>query len=131
MRVMKQIDNRQNKLIQLKAGMKPFPPPGAGAADQPQSSLAAELHKGGAVLGLVSNILFATKIAQAAKHCHLSVHNFDRAQPLVEHAKEKPPLLVILDWDGCEAEAYKVLKEIQANADLKTVAAIGYRTNPT
>ena len=84
------------------------------------------IQKGGAVYALVANILMATRIAQAAKHCHLSVHNFDKAQSLMTQALQKAPILVILDWDACEAEAFKVLKEMTGNADLKGVPVIGF-----
>lgn len=83
-------------------------------------------NPGGIIYGLVKDLHVATRIAQAAKHCHLTVHNFDQAAPLVAHAKERKPILVILDWDGCEAEAFKVLKEMHDNADLKSVANVGY-----
>ena len=81
---------------------------------------------GGMVYGLVKDILLATKVAQAAKQAHLGVHNFDKAEPLLEHAKTHKPSLVILDWDGCEAEAFKVLKEMNQNADLTDVTNVGY-----
>lgn len=68
----------------------------------------------------------ATRIAKAAKQCHLDVHNFDNAGALIRHVQEKKPILIILDWDTREAEAFKVLKELGANADLKGVATIGY-----
>ena len=124
---MKPIDNRQNKLMQAKAESKHFTKdrPVAGHAPESEGPAVLPTH-GGAVYGLVSNLLFASKIAQSAKHCHLSVHNFDKAAPLVEHAKKKAPALVILDWDGCEAEAFKLLKEFRENADLKAVPTIGY-----
>jgi len=47
--------------------------------------------QGGTVFGLVRSLFFATKIAEAAKHCHLGVHNFDHANALIEHAKQKHP----------------------------------------
>lgn len=123
---MKQIDNRQNKLQQLKAQMHPFHKSPAPAGAGEPAGQAASPHAGGIVYGLVKDLLVATKIAQAAKHCHLAVHNFDKAEPLVLHAKERKPMLVILDWDGCEAEAFKVLKEMSGNADLKRVPSMGY-----
>jgi PleD family two-component response regulator len=124
----KRIDYRQNKLIQTKAasrggGKEGHPFPQAGA--QPQAPLPGAA-KGGALLGLVSDLLMATKIAQAAKHNHLGVHNFDRAGALVEHAASKRPFLVILDWDGCEAEAFKVLKAFREDAVLKGIPTVGY-----
>ena len=123
---MKPTDNRQNKFIQLKAQQDYFKKSHPGGEKFADEALPLGVGKGGAVFGLVSNILLATKIAQSAKHCHLGIHNFDKAEPLLEHAKTKPPLLVILDWDGCEAEAFKVLKAFAAHADLKHIPTAGY-----
>ncbi len=82
--------------------------------------------KGGSVFGLVSDLSMATRIAKAARQCHLAVHNFDHAEALIRHAREKAPVLIILDWDKREAESFKVLKELRSNADVKGVATIGY-----
>lgn len=76
--------------------------------------------------GLLKDIQVATKVAQAVKLCKGTVHNFDRSQPLIEHMKTRKPVMVLLDWDGCEAEGFKVLKEMRENADLKSVPSIGY-----
>ena len=127
---MKQTDNRQNKLQQVKAQARPFSKTGAlsGAAGHAAelSGGGPALSHGGIVYGLVRDLFVATKIAQAAKHCHLAVHNSDKADTLWAHAKERKPVLVILDWDGCEAEAFKFLKEMGQNADFKMVPSVGY-----
>ena len=128
---MKPIDNRQNKLMQMKAAAQHVPAARTFSPERPLGETEEGAGKGGAVFGLVSNLLVASKIAQSAKHCHLAVHNFDKAAPLIEHAKQKPPILVILDWDGCEAEAFKCLKELASNADLKGVPSVGYLSQKT
>ena len=123
---MKQIDNRQQKLIQMKAqtrasqGERPRP------GDRSEASAGGEASRGGSVFGLVSNLLVASKIAQSGKQHHLSVHNFDKAEALLAHARAKAPALILLDWDGCEAEAFKVLKEISAEERLKKIPTVGY-----
>ena len=124
---MKQTDNRQNKLQQVKAQARPFFKTGAlsGPADH-AADQGAGLSHGGIVYGLVRDLLVATRIAQAAKHCHLAVHNSDKSETLLAHVKERKPVLVILDWDACEAEAFKFLKEMNGNADFKTVPSVGY-----
>lgn len=82
--------------------------------------------KGGPVFGLVSEIDMASRIAKAARHCRLPVHNFDQAEALLRGAREKRPVLILLDLEKREAEAFKVLNELRSNADLKGVAAVGY-----
>ena len=62
----------------------------------------------------------------SAKPCRVSVHNFDNAPALIGQLREKKPFLVILDWDTREADAFKVLKELASNADLKGVVVVGY-----
>ena len=124
---MKETGNSQNKWMQTKS-QNPNLPKTSSSSHLPQGDLKA-VHgvlKGGVVFGLVTDLLMATRIAKAAKQCRLGVHNFDNAEALIGHAREKKPLLIILDWDTREAESFKVLKELGSDADLKGVAAVGY-----
>ena len=125
---MKAMGNRQNKWMQTKAQSTPFQKSPSGSGTLPKGDF-DEVHsvlKGGVVFGLVADLLMATRIAKAAKQCHLGVHNFDNAGALISHVREKKPVLIILDWDTREAEAFKVLKELSLYADLKSVATVGY-----
>ena len=124
---MKRIDFRQDKLVHNTARMKKSKKPSGSPEGTPQAQEGLqEAVRGGAVFGLVSNILMASKIAQSAKHHHLGVHNFDKAKPLIEHAEQKPPALIIMDWDGCEAEAFRVLKALKDKEGLKGVPTVGF-----
>lgn len=76
--------------------------------------------------GLSKDLNVATRLAKSAKVCQVAVHNFDRAENLLGRLKEDRPFLLLLDWDTCEAEAFKVLKEIRTNADFKSVPVLGY-----
>lgn len=78
------------------------------------------------VFGLSANLNMATKLAQSAKICAASSHNFDRAESLITRMKSDKPLLIVLDIDTCEAEAFKVLKELRGNAEFKSVSAVGF-----
>jgi hypothetical protein len=91
----------------------------------------SETRRSGTVFGLCTNLQMAAKIAQAAKHCHLSAHNFDSAGPLLAQFRVLPPILVILDWDTCEAQAFKFLKETAYDAEMKHVPVIGYLSSGT
>ena len=84
------------------------------------------VFRSGVVYGLISNMPMAARIVKAAKAHHWEVRNFDRSEALLESAKQKPPCLVILDCDGCEAEGFKVLKVLAGDADLKKVPVVGY-----
>ncbi len=82
--------------------------------------------KGSPVYGLVADLQVATRIAQVAKICHLACHNFDRAEGLGAHAKQKRPSVILIDWNGCEAEAFKVLNMLRQDADLRKVPVVGF-----
>jgi DNA-binding NtrC family response regulator len=89
---------------------------------------------GGAVLAkrgvfvLVTDMAAATQIVKCGAALHIGVRNFDRADKLVKEAAAGRPFLVILDFEKCEAEAFRVLNEMRNNADLKGVPAVGFVT---
>ncbi len=84
------------------------------------------IRTGGMIWGLSRNIAVASRIAQSARHCRLQVHNFDQSEALIGKIRQERPVLIVMDFDSCEAEAFKVLKEIRGNAEFKDVAAVGY-----
>ncbi len=123
---MKGIANRQNKMFER----KPARPQGSGPRGLAEVPLMKEpipggVRTGGLVLGLVSNLLLAGRIAQSAKHCHLNVHNCDSPETLLKHARGERPALIIFDWDGCEAPAYKVLAAMRSEEFLSGVPSVG------
>lgn len=87
---------------------------------------AIKTHQG--VFALVGDMAAATQIAKCAAGLHVAVRNFDKAERLVTQAKHERPFLVILDLEKCEAEAFRALKELHENADLKSVPAVGFVT---
>ena len=123
---MKCVDNRQNKWIVTQAPTRPFNKEEPAVRKSFEDFPPAGIRSGGIVLGLVANLFLASKIVQTAKHCHLAVHHFDRAEALLKFAGQHVPILIILDWDDCEAEAFKLLKELARNTDLQHVPAVGY-----
>lgn len=84
------------------------------------------VRKGGMVFGLLGDVGTASRIAKAAKLCHLEVHNFDKSETLKDHFKRTIPILLLIDWDLREAEAYHLLNEMAENADFKRVPKIGF-----
>ena len=125
---MKQSENRQKKFISkmkpartpsLEGGIPLNPDSGERPLEWPGAG------KGGSVYGLISNLVLAAKLAQSAKHCHLGIHNFDKAADLAARAKQKLPILVVLDWEGREAEAFSLLKAFSGDPDLRGVPVIG------
>ena len=78
------------------------------------------------VVALVRDFPFAARLAKIAKENGATIQNFDDARRLIASAKESPPTFVVLDWDKCEADAFKVLKEFAGDADLRGVPTVGY-----
>ena len=75
---------------------------------------------------LVNDIFFATKMVKSAQALQLESRAFDSAERLFQAAKAKPPALVILDCQGLENEAFKVLSDFKQDETLACVPRIGY-----
>jgi PleD family two-component response regulator len=80
------------------------------------------------VFALVADMAAATQIVKCAAALHIAVRNFDKAGKLVAQAAIERPFLVILDFEKCEAEAFRVLNELRNNADLRSVPVVGFVT---
>ncbi len=80
----------------------------------------------GLVLGLVSSVPVATKIAAAARKCHLQVHNASRAASLLQHLQETKPVMMFLDFDGCEAEAFRLLEALKTSSQAAKFPIFGF-----
>lgn len=78
------------------------------------------------VCGLLGQMGMAVKIAQAARNAHVNVSFSDRAERLLAIVSERKPLLIILDWEKCEAEAFKLLDHLNATAEGKKIPKIGF-----
>lgn len=83
---------------------------------------------GGMVYGLVRNLAVAAQITKCANRFGLQARHFDRTEKLIENVRGKKPFLIILDFENCEMEAYKTLKELRENADSKGIPLIGFVT---
>ena len=86
----------------------------------------ALVRSGSIVYGLVRDMTIAVQIVKCANRFGLKARNFDKADKVLESVKAEKPFLVILDFEHCEAEAYKTLKELLENADSKNVPFIGF-----
>jgi len=80
------------------------------------------------VYALVQDMATAVQIVKAGAGLHVGVRNFDRSEKLVEEALGNRPFLVILDFEKCEAEAFRTLNEMHKNADLKGIPKVGFVT---
>ena len=78
------------------------------------------------IAGLVADIAMATKIAKSAKQCQFAVHNSNRSEPLLECLKTGKVFLVILDFDHCEAQAYRLLQDCRQIEGIERVSFVGF-----
>lgn len=80
----------------------------------------------GLVLGLVSAVPVASRIAKAAKACGLDVHNSSRSEALLQRLASAKVVLILLDFDGCEAEAFTLLQSMKKNAAAPRIPVFGF-----
>lgn len=74
----------------------------------------------GIVAGLLASISIAEKVAKAAKRCGLVSRNSDKSKPLIDLLiSDARIVLILIDWDACEAEAYKLLDDLRGRSDQK------------
>ncbi len=78
------------------------------------------------VYALVADLFFATKIVKTAQSLALEARAFDTAERLIQAAKEKEPSVVLLDCQGLEKEAFRVLDSFRSEPSLSKVPRIGY-----
>jgi DNA-binding response OmpR family regulator len=83
---------------------------------------------GAVVYALVKDMNVAVQVVKCASRFGLKARNFDKADKLLESASTEKPFLVVLDFEHCEAEAYKTLKNLRENADSKGVPLVGFVT---
>lgn len=82
----------------------------------------------GAILaGLFASISVAEKVVKAARKCHLAPRTSDKASAFAElFAGGTKIAMILIDWDSCEAEAYKLLASIREKEHLKKVPVLGF-----
>lgn len=75
---------------------------------------------------LVNNLFFATKIVKAAQAMGLEARAFDSADRVLEASRQKEPSLVILDGEGLEKEAFRLLTAFRLDGQLSKIPRVGY-----
>lgn len=75
---------------------------------------------------LVNNLFFAEKMVKRAQTMGLEARAFDSTDPLVQASLEKEPALVIMDCEGLEKEAFRLLDQFRSEGKLSSVPRIGY-----
>jgi CheY-like chemotaxis protein len=75
---------------------------------------------------LVGDLFFATKIVKTAESLGVQIRTFDSADRLLQAAKEREPMLLILDCEKLEKEAFRILQLIRSEKGWAAVPRIGY-----
>jgi|GEM_PF-752748 len=89
--------------------------------------LAPVMPTGGTLLGLFASIPIVEKVAKAAKRCHLGSRNSDKAASFADLFQSEAKIaLVLIDWDSCEVEGYKLLEMIRGVERLKKTLVLGF-----
>lgn len=75
---------------------------------------------------LVKDLFFAGKVVKTAQTMGLQARAFDHSERLMEAARQKEPALVMMDAEGCEKEAFQLLKIFRSDKTLSRVPCVGY-----
>lgn len=81
---------------------------------------------GRVILGLTAQVALATRIAKAAKLCHMAVHNADKAEPLLAVWRQAKVSLVLIDWDECEREGFALLAALRQDPGSRKLPVMGF-----
>jgi len=75
---------------------------------------------------LVADLFFAMKIVKTAEGLGLEARAFDSSERLLQALEEKEPTLMILDCEGLEREAFRLLERFQSDPKLSGIPRVGY-----
>jgi len=80
----------------------------------------------GTILGLLSGVSLAARISKVAHNCHLASHNSDRAELLWKALQQERPVMVLIDWDTCECEGFRLLEMMRGDETLRKLPVMGF-----
>jgi len=75
---------------------------------------------------LANDLFFSTKVVKTAQAAGLEARAFDTAGRLLQASREKEPALVLLDCQGLEKEAHRLLDAFRFDEKLSKIPRIGY-----
>jgi CheY-like chemotaxis protein len=78
------------------------------------------------VVAAVEDMLFASKIREAAKALGLIVNFPGRANGLLDTIREDPPDLIVVDLHSLRFNAIELAGELKSNESLKTIPLLGF-----
>jgi CheY-like chemotaxis protein len=78
------------------------------------------------VLALVDDLMFASRIREAARGAGLEVRTVRDAQAALEHGREDPPALVLLDLDRERLRPVEAVRLLRGEAPLAALEIVGF-----
>src|SRR5688572_3218889 len=78
------------------------------------------------ILVVADDLLFRSKISNAAKAAGVVVRAATTAALAIERAREDRPSLVLLDLDSARTEPFEVLRKLAADPDLRGLPTLGF-----
>jgi CheY-like chemotaxis protein len=78
------------------------------------------------VIALVDDLLFQSRIAEAARLAAIDVRFARGVEPLLEACRERPPRLVLADLDSRHLAADEAIQALRAEPALQEVPVLGF-----
>lgn len=79
-----------------------------------------------AVLALVDDLFFSTKIISTARLCGVPIRLVTTGEELVQKARSEAVQLIIVDLNGRKTRPVQTLKELRASSDLDEIPVLAY-----
>jgi PleD family two-component response regulator len=77
------------------------------------------------VIAVVSDLFFSSKLIEAAKRAGLALEFVKESSEVLEKAKGRPSL-IIFDLNMESAEPVKLITQLKADAETRSISLIGY-----
>ena len=79
-----------------------------------------------AVIAVVEDLFFASKIRGTAEHCSIVVSFARTKEAVVEAALQKRPALIICDLHSQRIDPIELAGELKANEELRSIPLLGF-----
>jgi len=85
-----------------------------------------EINHSKKIIAVLDDLLFSSKIREAAKDLSLSLEFVKSTNGLTERLKSEKPSLIILDLNSKSHNPLQTVKDLKSSPDLKDIPILGY-----
>jgi CheY-like chemotaxis protein len=78
------------------------------------------------VLVVVDDLMFRSKISNAAKGVGATIAAATTAEAAIARAREVKPQLIVLDLDSARTQPFDVLRQLAADPELSAIPTLGF-----